>query len=114
MGTTNLDVLAVNGLEIGEKIKTNVVIGNVADLKVARGVSSITGSGDIASGLTTVVAVVACLGQDPNVDAATATADLSVTAGNIVLKVWKLVEGAPNTLGASTIAKDVNWIAIGT
>jgi len=82
-----------------------------AGKKVAYGVTSVTGSTDMASGLATVESVVACLGQDPNTAAGgvcTATGDLSTTAGNIVLKCWD------SAFAAATVAADVNWIAIGT
>lgn len=82
-----------------------------AGKKVAYGVTSVTGSADITSGLATVESVIACLGQDPDTatgGACTATADLSGTAGNIILKCWD------SAFAAATVAADVNWIAIGT
>ena len=104
---------AIAGSKISPDV-TNAIIGVAAGYKIARGSVSITGTADVTTGLATVVAVVASLGEDPNADAATVTAAIGGVAGHADLKVWKLNEGAPNTFIASGAAKTVNWIAIGT
>jgi len=107
------DNAAIAGSKINPDV-TNAIVGVDAGYKIARGSTSVTGTADVDTGLTTVVAVVASLGEDPDADAATVTAAIGGTAGHIDLKVWKLQDGTPNTLVASTVAKTVNWIAIGT
>ena len=99
------------------------VAGVAAGYKVARGVASITGSGTVVTGLTTVVAVDATASSDLDGDA---LAGVSATigdqagtpaAGSVILKAWKVTTGgaAGNpTLIAASAAKSINWIAIGT
>jgi hypothetical protein len=98
----------------GSEIEIKPVSGVENGFKLARGSNSVTGNSEITTNLATVISIVACLSQLPDADATTVTARISSTAGNIILNVWKLVEGTPNTLGASTVAKTVHWIAIGT
>lgn len=131
----NLDELGlpVSGLKIGASgaevamdrtaAQINVLVGGVAaGYKLARGVSSVTGTGDVVTGLTTVVAVVAVAQSDLDGDT---LAGVSATIGNqagapaagsITLKAWKVTTGgaAGNpTLIAANAAKDINWVAIG-
>lgn len=91
-----------------------ILFGDAAGYKVARGTEAVTGTADVDTGLTTVVSVVASLGEDPNADAHAVTAAIGGVGGHADLKVWKLADGTPNTLVASDAAKDVNWIAVGT
>lgn len=100
-----------------------VTAGVAAGYKIARGVSSITGTGTVVTGLATVVAVVAVAQSDLDGDA---LAGVSATigdqagtpaAGSVIIKAWKVTTGgaAGNpTLIAATDAKDINWVAIGT
>lgn len=93
------------------------VSGIAAGYKIARGqAAAVTGSSTVATGLTTVVAAVANMDDDPVVDPEFATASIgdqagSPAAGSIILKTWKTLGGTPV---AGTVAKKVNWIAIGT
>lgn len=101
---------------------TNPVVGAGASYKIARGVGSITGSGDVATGLTTVVAVTVTPQDDLDGDT---LAGCSATIGNqagapaagsVTIKCWKVTTGgaAGNpTFIAATAAKNVNWIAVG-
>lgn len=98
------------------------ILGAGNNYKLARGVSAVTGTATVATGLTTVVAVVATAQDDLDGDA---LAGVSATigdqagtpaAGSVILKCWKVTTGgaAGNpTLIAATAAKNVNWIAIG-
>lgn len=96
----------------GSNEVANPVVGTAAGFKIARGVSSITGSGVVASGLTTIVAVVATLKDDPSLNAHLASA--TFTGANITLKVWKPTASGDCTPIASTTATNVEWVAIGT
>ncbi len=96
---------------------------SLGGLKIARGVSAVTGTLTVVTGLATVVAVIATAQDDLDGDA---LAGVSATIGNqagapaagsVILKAWKVTTGgaAGNpTLIAATAAKSVNWIAIGT
>ena len=86
---------------------------------VKRGVASITGSGTVATGLTTVVSVVATLQDDAALTGDTVTATIgdqagTPAAGSVILKVWKPTASGDCTPIAATAAKSVNWIAVGT
>lgn len=91
-----------------------------AGYKVARGVASITGSGDVVTGLATVVAVVATPADDPDgvalamVSATIGNQSGAPAAGSVTLKAWKVTATGNATLIAATAAKNINWIAIGT
>ena len=116
----------VTQLHIGatgaEVDKSNVVIGVAAGYKIARGVAAVTGTLTVVTGLTTVVAVDATAQDNLDGDA---LAGVSATkgdqagtpaAGSVILKAWKVTIGgaAGNpTLIAATVAKNVNWIAVG-
>jgi hypothetical protein len=90
----------------------NSVAGVAAGYKVARGYqASVTGTATIATGLTTVVTVVASLDDDPKVallSAYVVSATKSASAGSIVVKCWD------SAGSAATAAAKVNWVAIGT
>lgn len=101
---------------------TNPVVGVGASYKVARGVAAITGSGDVVTGLTTVVSVTVTARDDLDGDT---LAGVSATigdqagapaAGSVTIKTWKVTTGGASgnpTLIAATAAKNVNWIAVG-
>ncbi len=92
-----------------------VVEGAASGYKVARGESSVSGTADVDTGLSTVVAVVASLGEDPVVgEGMWVTAAIGATAGHIDLKVWKPTANNDCTPVAGSAAKEVDWIAIGT
>lgn len=105
-----------------QDVLTNPVVGVGADYKIARGVSSITGSGDVVTGLTTVVSITVTPQSDLDGDT---LAGCSATIGNqagapaagsVTIKCWKVTTGgaAGNpTLIAADAAKSVNWIAVG-
>lgn len=98
---------------------TNPVVGAGSGYKVARGVASITGSGTVATGLTTVVSIVVTPQSDLD---GTGLAGCSGTigdqsgspaAGSVILKCWKITAADNGALIAATAAKSVNWIAVG-
>lgn len=97
-----------------------LVAGVAAGYKVARGVAAITGSGTVATGLATVVAVVGMLQEDASLtNGLTVTGTIgdqagSPAAGSVILKVWKSTAANDATPIASGAAVHVNWIAIGT
>lgn len=99
---------------------TGGVVGVGAGYKVARGVATITGSGTVVTGLTTVVAVTATMQADASLTngiAVTATiGDQAGTpaAGSVILKVWKPTASGDVTPIASAAAVAVNWISVGT
>lgn len=97
----------------------NMVTELCNGLALARGVAAITGSGDVVTGLASVVAIVANLQEDAsltNGNAVTATiGDQAGTpaAGSVTLKVWKPTSNSDPTPIASAAAVHVNWIALG-
>lgn len=91
-----------------------LVLGAASGYKLARGETSVTGTADVTTGLATVVAVVASLGEDAALTGLWVTAAIGGTAGHIDLKVWKPTAAADCTPIAATVAKKVDWIAIGT
>lgn len=109
-------------LALKQDALTNPVVGAGASYKVARGVGAITGSGDVVTGLTTVVSVTVTPQDDLDGDT---LAGCSATIGNqagapaagsVTIKCWKVTTGgaAGNpTMIAATAAKNVNWIAVG-
>lgn len=88
------------------------------DLAAARGVASITGSGDIVTGLKTVVAVIATLQDDASLNGNLVTATIgdqagAPAAGSVRLKVWKPTATGDCTPIAAAGAVNVNWVALG-
>ncbi|MBI3979653.1 MAG: hypothetical protein HY331_15845 [Chloroflexi bacterium] len=129
----NLDILAlpVSGLKVGAGAGTAVdrtaaelnalVQGIAAGYKLARGqATTVAASDTIASGLVTVVAVVATLDDDPVAGCQSVTASIgnqagAPAAGSFYLKTWKATATADTALiAATTFSKKVNWVAIGT
>ena len=99
---------------------TNEVIGVAAGYKIARGqVTTSTASDTVVTGLTTVVAAVAVLDDDPVLTAAWATASIgdqaaAPAAGSIYIKTWMPTStSVTDPVAATTFTKKVNWIAIG-
>jgi hypothetical protein len=127
---TNNGVIIPATLTVGTQILSPsaeqlnaIVAGVAAGYRVARGVAAITGSGDVVTGLTTCVAVIATATSDLDGDT---LAGVSATIGNqagapaagsVTLKCWKVttggVAGNPSLIAANA-AKNVNWLAIGT
>jgi hypothetical protein len=96
------------------------VLGAGNNYKIARGVAAVTGTATVATGLTTVVSVVASAQDDLDGDT---LAGVSATigdqagapvAGSVYLKAWKNNADGDATMVAAGVAKNVNWIAIGT
>ena len=116
-GAINNAKVASDAAIAGSKISpdvTNAMVGIAPGFKLARGETSVTGSADISTGLTTVVQAIACLKDDAALSGDCVTVAASETAGNIVLKVWKRTGSGDCTPAAATVAKTVRWIAIGT
>ncbi len=95
--------------------------GVATGYKIARGVhTTVTASDTVVTGLSTVVAVVACLSSDPVDDPFMASATIgdqagTPAAGSVLIKTWKNTGGTdPTPAAATTFSKLVNWIAIGT
>lgn len=94
--------------------KAGYEIGGVP-VSIVRGVVTLDGSNPtpVTTGLTTIYAACASIKQDaaPN-DPCTVTVDY--TGGTLNIYAWKLAEGTPNTLEASTNNTAViSWIAVG-
>ncbi|MBI1207635.1 MAG: DUF2190 family protein [Azospirillum sp.] len=89
-------------------------------LRVAFGQHTIVAAADtVATGLSTVVSVVASLDTDP----ADATLLVSATvgdqagtpaAGSVILKSWKTDGADPTPAAATSFGAKLNWIAVGT
>jgi len=95
-------------------VSLDVLLQGVGAYKVARGKTPVTGTADVATGLAAVVQSVAVLEDDISLDGMWVSVADSVTAGNVILKVWKPTAAADCTPIAATVAKSVRWIAIGT
>lgn len=98
-----------------------ILIPAAMGYKIARGqFSTVSAADTVATGLNTVVAVVASLESDPTDDPFMVSAQIgnqagAPVAGSIILKTWKNTGGTdPSPLAATTFTKLVNWIAIGT
>jgi hypothetical protein len=95
--------------------------GVAAGYKIARGQHTTVDEDDtVATGLATVVSVVASLDSDPVAGAQFVTATKgnqagAPAAGSIQIKTWKATAAGDTALiPATTFSKLVNWIAIGT
>lgn len=88
-------------------------------LRIARGVASVTGTATVATGLNTVVAVIATSQSDLDgvtiaaVSATVGNQSGSPAAGSVILKCWKATSNSNPTLIAATSAENVNWVAVG-
>lgn len=98
-----------------------LVVGVAAAYKIARGVhTTVAASDTVVTGLTTVVAVVAVLDDNPGLDPLLVSASIgdqagAPAAGSIYIKSWKATAAGDVTpIAATTFGKKVNWIAIGT
>jgi hypothetical protein len=99
---------------------TNPVVGGGSGYKVARGVATITGSGTVVTGLTTVVSITVTMQEDASLtNGNSTTASIgdqsgSPAAGSVIIKVWKPTANNDTTPVASGAAVHINWIAVGT
>lgn len=98
-----------------------MVVGVAGGYKVARGVhETVAASDDVNTGLATVVAAVAVLEDAPGLDPLLVQAVVgdqagAPAAGHILVKCWKATAANDVTpIAATTFAKKVSWIAIGT
>jgi hypothetical protein len=98
---------------------TTPVEGVAAGYKIARGVAAITGTGDVNTGLGTVVAVIVSPQSDPDgVGLAAVSGTIgnqagAPAAGHVTLKAWKVTAVNDATLIAASAPYNLNWIAIG-
>lgn len=97
------------------------LLGVAAGYKLARGQHETVAAVDtVVTGLATVVAAVAVLDDDPTVDPLFVTCSIgdqagAPAAGSILIKSWKPTANDNVTpIAATTFAKKVNWVAIGT
>lgn len=87
--------------------------------RLARGVATTASAADtIATGLTTVAAVVVSFQTDPAdanmlVSATIGDQAGAPAAGSFILKTWKTDGTDPTPVAADAFSKAVNWIAIG-
>ncbi len=98
----------------------NAIAGVGANYKIARGQhTTVTAADTIATGLTTVLSVVASFETDPAdantlVSAQVGDQAGAPVAGSVIIKTWKSGDGADVTpVAASAFSKKVNWIAVG-
>ena len=99
----------------------NALAGGVASgYKIARGVhTTVTASDTVATGLSTVVAIVATLESDPGDNPLLVSASIgdqagAPAAGSVLIKTWKTDGTDPTPVAATTFSQKVNWVAIGT
>lgn len=98
----------------------NVLLGAGESVKFMAGQSTtVTASDTVATGLTKLSGVVACLNDAPGDDPSWVSADIgdqagAPAAGSFLLKTWKNTSGSdPTPVAATTFSKKVNWIAFG-
>lgn len=98
-----------------------VVVGVAAGYKLARGQhTTVAASDTVVTGLTTVVAAVAVLDDDPVLDPLFVSCSIgdqagAPAAGSIYIKSWQATAANDCTpIAATTFGKKVNWIAVGT
>lgn len=111
----------LDGVTVPAAALNALLQGAAAGYKLARGVhETATAADEVTTGLATVVAVVVSLADDPGLDPLLVTADVgdqagAPDAGKFYLKSWKATAANDVTpVAATTFAKKVNWIAIGT
>lgn len=85
-----------------------------AGYKLARGITAVTGTLNITTGLTTVVIAGGTLESDVSLGANTVSVTGGSSAGKILVKVWKPTATSDCTPVAATSAFNVGWIAVGT
>lgn len=120
-----IDIETGGAIKVGGVDKTSALGGAIAGIaagyKIARGqFTTVSASDTVVTGLATVIAVIASLDSDPLDDPFMCSASIgdqagAPAAGSILLKTWKNTTGTdPTPLAATTFAKKVNWLAIGT
>lgn len=96
----------------------NNVVGVGAGYKVARGVTSVTGTADVTTGLATVVACADNLAADSSLNDLFVSISIPTqsggTAGHVTIKNWKPTASGDVTPIASTTATSNSWICVGT
>lgn len=121
----SLDVESGGALKIAGSDRTAVLAtapaAVAAGYKIARGRHTTVAAADtVVTGLTTVVAVVASLDDDPVDDPFMVSATIgdqagTPAAGSIIIKSWKNTGGTdPTPAAATTFSKKVGWVAWGT
>jgi hypothetical protein len=119
-GTLNIKsggALTFNGVDQTAALAT-APAGVAAGYKIARGVTAVTGTNDLTTGLSTVVACTATLQEDAALTGNLVTVSIQTqsggTAGHVTLKVWKPTASGDVTPIAATAAKNVGWNCTGT
>lgn len=90
------------------------VAGVAAGYKLARGTASVTGTTDLNTGLTTLVAITATLGEAMTSQGNGVSTSALASAGWTQLQVWKPTSASEPYPTAATSAKIVAWVAVGT
>ena len=83
------------------------------EYEIARGTAAITGSGTVQTGLQVVKNVTVSLSDDASLQATHVTVAKTSVRGQIQIKVWKPTASNDVTPVAATVAKNVEWIAVG-
>lgn len=109
-----------DGLALKQNLLTNPVVAAASGYKIATGVATITGSGTVATGLTTVVSVTATQQEDFSLtngvgcSGSVGNQSGAPAAGSVIIKCWKPTASGDVTPIASAAALHVNWTARGT
>lgn len=94
------------------------VVGVAGGYRIARGATALDGSNPttVATGLSTIIAAVACLKGSvaPGDNTSVITVDFTGSTGSLDLYGWRNTGGTDPTLVASVGTETVEWIAIGT
>lgn len=114
------ELVVASGGKITVESGGGVDLGGGTPKRIVWGQSTTVAASDtIVTGLGTLVAVIACLNDDPSDDPEWVSASIgdqvgAPAAGSFLLKTWKNTGGTdPTPAAATTFSKKVNWIAIG-
>jgi hypothetical protein len=104
------------GIDISDAIGSTA-----AGVRVVAGqITTATAADTVVTGLATVVAAFATLDSDPSDNPLYANATIgnqtgAPAAGSIIVKTWQDTGGTdPSPTAATTFAKKVNWLAVGS
>ena len=112
----DVKTLSVNGADVTSAVNAGGVAGVAGGYKLARGTGTLDGSNPttVATGLTTVLAAVACLKGTAAPGASTGVLSVNISSTNIDVYAWKATSTSNPTYIASTGTEEFYWIAVGT
>ena len=112
----NVGQLYLNDSDVSGTIAAGSVAGQASGYKLARGAGTLDASNPttVATGLTTVVAAIACLKGTAAPGLSTGVLTVNISTTNIDVYAWKATGAGNPTYIASTGTEEFYWIAVGT